>query len=77
MVGGYGMDEAKFHALLGKALIDADFRSRLLDANLRLQAEALKEVGIEATDDVLGQLNKSADEVRRLAETFGVAPAAA
>ena len=43
-------DESKFYALLGRALIDPEFRERILDTER--QADALVEVDIEPSDEV-------------------------
>jgi hypothetical protein len=64
-------DESKFYALLGRAVIDPDFRDRILDTER--QADALVEVGIEPSDEVLGELNGSIAAIKSLAshEAFG------
>ena len=64
-------DESKFYALLGRALIDPEFRERILDAER--QADALAEVDIDPSDEVLGELNDSIEAIKTLAshEAFG------
>jgi hypothetical protein len=58
-------DESKFYALLGRALIDPEFRERILDTER--QAEALAEVDIKATVEMLGHLNASIVAINALA----------
>jgi hypothetical protein len=63
--------ETKFHALLGRALTDHDFRDALLDPSTRV--EALESMGIEATHDVLHAVDDAVEALTRLAtdETLG------
>ena len=65
-------DESKFYALLGRALIDPEFRERILDTER--QADALVEVDIEPSDEVLAELNASIQAINALAshEEFGM-----
>ena len=64
-------DESKFYALLGRALIDPDFRARILDTEQ--QADALGEIDIQPSEEVLAELNASIGAIRALAdhEAFG------
>lgn len=62
-------DESKFYALLGKALMEPEFRARVLDTGQ--QADALAEVGIDPSDDVLEQLNASIEAINTLASHDG------
>jgi hypothetical protein len=62
-------DDSKFYALLGRALMEPEFRARVLDTGR--QAAALKEVGIEADGAALGQLNDSIKAIDQLASSFG------
>lgn len=68
-------DDSKFYALLGKALMDPEFRNRVLDSEQ--QADALAEVGIDADDEVLAELNASIQAISALAshEEFGMVKA--
>lgn len=65
-------ENSKLHELLGRALRDQEFANRVLDPGT--QAEALKEVGIEPTPEVLHEVNHSADHLRNLWQTFGADP---
>jgi hypothetical protein len=60
-------DESRFYALLGRALMDPDYRARVLDKGQ--QADALMAVGIEPDDDMLQQLNDSIDAINALASS--------
>jgi len=62
-------DESPFHAMLGKALVDADFRARLMDPEQ--QADALSSIGIEPTREVLNELNQSIEALSQLSQAFG------
>ena len=68
-------DDSKFYALLGRALMEPDFRDRVLDREQ--QADALAEVGIDADDEVLAELNASIQAISALAshEEFGMVKA--
>lgn len=57
--------QSKFHALLGRALTDHDFRDALRDP--QQQSQALESMGIEATPEVLDALNDSIEAIDRLA----------
>jgi hypothetical protein len=65
------MDDSKFYALLGRALMDPEFREQLLDTGR--QSEALETVGIEPDEEVLAELNASIEAINALAshEAFG------
>jgi hypothetical protein len=60
-----------FHKLLGRALTDYQFREALMDP--ARQAQALEEMGVDATEDVLQALNAAIAAVNNLAqsETLG------
>jgi hypothetical protein len=60
---------SKLHELLGKAITDEAFAAKIVDPER--QAEALQEVGIEPTPEVLEELNHSIHHLRHLWETFG------
>lgn len=58
-----------FHILLGRALVDEDYRTRLRDASQ--QVDALKEAGIHnPTEQQIQQLNSAITAVTTLAGTF-------
>ncbi len=60
---------SQIHELVGKAVQEPDFAARLLDREQ--QAEALREVGIDPTDEVLHELNHSLHHLRQMWEAFG------
>jgi len=64
-------DESKFYALLGRALIDPEFRERILDNDR--QAAALAEIDINPSAEVIGELKASIEAIKSLAshEAFG------
>jgi hypothetical protein len=64
-------DESRFYALLGRALMDPEFRAEILDTGS--QAAALEKVGIEPSEEVLRQLNDSIEAINTLtsSEAFG------
>jgi SAM-dependent MidA family methyltransferase len=63
-------DDSKFYALLGRALMEPEFRARVLDS--AQQADALAELGIDPNNgDVLDQLNASIAAINRLASHDG------
>jgi hypothetical protein len=64
-------DDSKFYALIGRALMEPEFRARILDGGQ--QADALAELGIDPNDDVLDQLNGSIEAINTLAshDAFG------
>ncbi len=59
----------EFHALVGRALTDEDFRNRLLDPET--QDATLKEVGVEPTPAVKEAIAASHDALKSLHESFG------
>jgi hypothetical protein len=69
------MPASKFHALIGKAMADAEFRAQLVDPSQ--QAKALQSMDIEPTDDVLSQLNTAIASINNLATFMGEPVAAA
>jgi hypothetical protein len=66
-------------AIVGRALLDADYRSRLTTQNDEVQIAALMEAGLSEVDAraLLPQLNEAAAAVNSIAESFGVLPYAA
>ena len=50
-------DGDKFHALVGKALNDPNFRAQLTSGDKGDQEKALRSVGIEPTQDVMDKLD--------------------
>ena len=60
----------RFHTLLGRALLDAEFRARLLQ-DPEGRASALREVGFAATDEELKAVGQAVDSIGDLAEQFG------
>jgi hypothetical protein len=68
--GASGIGSGPFHTLVGKALIDPEYRERL--QNPDTQAEALKEAGIHNPSDVQIQALKNAiAAVSTLSGSFG------
>jgi hypothetical protein len=70
----WSLSEGDLHSLLGRALIDLEFRDRLLDENQ--QKAALEEMGITPTDDVLTALNAAIEALITLSSTFKATRAA-
>ena len=70
----YGLSEGDLHSLLGRALIDLEFRARLLDKEQ--QGAALEEVGIRPTSDVIDALNAAIEALMELSSTFKAPQAA-
>jgi hypothetical protein len=64
-------DDSQFYALIGRALMDPDFRAELLDTGQ--QAAALGKVGITASEEILARLNASVEAINNLVspEAFG------
>jgi hypothetical protein len=61
-----GTSSDLFHALLGKALLDEDYRNRLIDPNKRMKA--LEEIGLKnPTQDQLTAVQNSITALRTLA----------
>jgi hypothetical protein len=66
-----GSGTSAFHAIVGRALVDADFRSELRDRSKR---DALLEtMGVSADQrrSVSGELDEAIDAVGDLAEALG------
>ncbi len=60
----------KFHELLGRALVDEDYRKKLRDPATRV--DALKELGIaQPTQRQLDDLQRSIQAVEDLSGVFG------
>jgi hypothetical protein len=68
-------DDSKFYALIGRALMDPDFRAEILDTGR--QAAALEKIGIEATDEMIDQLNASIEAINSMASAEGFGEIAA
>jgi hypothetical protein len=69
-------NESDFHKVLGRALVDIDFRGELTSGDEGRQSAALESLGIEATPEKLKELNASIDALQRLSGSFGDAIAA-
>lgn len=70
--------ESKFHAILGRALTDHEFRAALVDRdNPDGQRAALREMGADDSDDALRVLNDSVDALTTFAGHFDTRVAAA
>jgi hypothetical protein len=70
--GGFVVaEEQKFHALVGKALSDPAFRAQLTGGNKGQQEAALRSVGIEPTDEVMGKLAAATSAVDDLSQHLG------
>jgi len=69
----------KANAILGKALMDDEYRARLTDTgNPEGQGEALREMGVDPTPDVINALNAAVTALDNFAqsEVFGEVKAA-
>jgi hypothetical protein len=63
--------ESKFHAVVGRAIADPDFRARLTNESRTTRAGALEEVtGEPPSDDVLDRLDEAVKSLDALAEAF-------
>jgi hypothetical protein len=71
------MEEHKFHAMLGRALVDVEFRDALTSGDADRQTQALAAIGVDANDDILRELDNSTDALQRLAGAFDPGIAAA
>lgn len=69
-----GSQQSKLHELIGKAITDQDFASRILDRGS--QAEALKEMGVDPTPEVLEELNLAIGHLEHLWTSFSAPKAA-
>jgi hypothetical protein len=58
---------SNFHKLLGRALVDDEFRKTLRNPDLRYQA--LVELGIEPTQEVLEHLGAAVEALDNLAKS--------
>jgi hypothetical protein len=70
---GKGDKEAAFHALVGRALSDHEFRGKLRGSSVD---DALASVGIEPTPEIKKALSDAMDHVDNLAKQFGGVQAA-
>jgi hypothetical protein len=68
--------ESDFHKVLGRALVDIQFRNDLTSGDKDRQTAALESLGIRATPDTIEALNASVDALQRLSGAFGDAVAA-
>jgi len=71
----YGKDH-RYHTLIGRALVDPDFRRRLM-AEPEDRMSALREVGFDGTQREMDAVEKAVGSVGNLAEQFGEDPRAA
>jgi hypothetical protein len=71
--GGHKSKAAAFHALVGRALTDQDFRKQLRGDSVD---EALTSVGVEPTPEIKKALGAAMDNVDELANQFGGVKAA-
>ena len=65
--------EAAFHALVGRALVDHEFRDQLRGGSID---EALASIGIEPTPEIKEALGAAMGNVDNLAKAFGGVKAA-
>jgi hypothetical protein len=65
-------DDSQFYALLGRALLDPEFRAQIVDKDQ--QAAALREIGIDPDDETLERLNASIEAINMLASSTAFAP---
>ena len=64
--------ESSFHAILGRAVTDLDFRNALVSKDPERQRSALREAGIEdVSDDTLAALNEAVGALDTFAGSFG------
>jgi hypothetical protein len=61
----------QFHALLGKALVDPDFRAQLMSQDKGVQQSALRSAGIDPNDEVMSKLADAIAAVDDLAAAMG------
>jgi len=66
-------NEAAFHALVGRALVDHEFRDQLRGGSMD---EALASIGIEPTPEIKEALGAAMGNVDNLANAFGGVKAA-
>lgn len=71
---GGGDQSSAFHALVGRALVDAEFRHQLRDASQR--DTVLRSIGIEPTSEMTTALESAMNTVDELANYFGDVKAA-
>lgn len=68
----YPSADSTFHAILGRALTDHDYRARLTDQqNPDGQRAALREMGVENPDESIGALNEAIGSLDAFASSFG------
>jgi hypothetical protein len=60
-----------FYLLVGRALIDENYRDRVLDGDQDERRKALEEIGVTPTDEILKELGKAVDALRSLEGAFG------
>lgn len=76
MESGSNGGESDFHKVLGRALVDVEFRNELISGDTDRQTKALQAIGIEPTREQLDELNSSVEALQRLSGAFGDAIAA-
>lgn len=68
----YKPSDSTFHAILGRALTDHEYRARLTNQqNPDDQKAALREMGVENPDDAIGPLNEAIGSLDNFASSFG------
>jgi hypothetical protein len=65
----------KFYALVGRALVDPEFRKSLVDPDTR--RDVLTKAGIDLSDEELAALGRAYPEVQKLAQQFDIPEVAA
>ena len=64
--------ESKFHAVVGRAIADPEYRSRLRNEDRSTRESALEEViGERPSADVVEALDRAIESVDALEEAFG------
>ena len=71
--GGMSDQTKAFHALVGRALVDASFRDTLRSSDRR---QAMIDIGVEPTPEIEQALDEAIKTVDNLAQQFGDVQAA-
>ncbi len=71
--GGTSDQVKAFHALVGRALVDASFRDRLASGD---RALAMNELGVQSTPEIERALDEAMKSIDNLAAQFGDVQAA-
>jgi hypothetical protein len=71
--GGESATEAAFYHLIGRAIVDADFRAQLQRGSVD---DALTSIGIEPTTEIKEALSAAMANVDNIAKQFGGVKAA-